>query len=594
MDSGAVADYIPELSKVNPDLFGIAIVTVDGHVYQVGDSRHPFSIQSISKAFTYGIALEDSGDDVVASKLDVEPSGEAFNSISLEPETGRPRNPMINAGAIVATSLVDGADGDAKLNRILDKFARYTGRPLEVDEAIYRSELTTGHRNRAIAHLLRNYEILQKDPEEPLDAYFKQCSILVSARDLAVMGATLANDGVNPITGVRAVDCAKVPRILSVMATCGMYDYSGNWIYNVGMPAKSGVGGGVVAVLPGQLGLAVFSPRLDAKGNSVRGIAVCESLSRNFGLHMLRVTCTTTASVIRTSYTGAQVRSKLHRDSVSTMTLDEEGDAIYVVELTGELMFVSAEIVSATVVTQMEDREFLVLDLARVNAVDQSAANLLATLCDTLIAEGKTVIITGVRHHYPFIKFLERYFKSAPKRPIIDHADVDDALEFAEERLLRAHQVVTDGLPSVSLEAQSLCKGFAAEELEKLEELLTDERFEPGEVICAEGEPADKVYFIRSGQVSASIRLDHKRRRRLSAFSAGSAFGESALFNGHSRTADIVADTAVSLFSLDLHTLETLKDPLATRIMMMLLRNLADISLERLGRANREIRILTS
>lgn len=594
LDSGAVADYIPELSKVDPDLFGIAIVTVDGHVYQVGDSRHPFSIQSISKAFTYGIALEDAGDEEVASKLDVEPSGEAFNSISLEPDTGRPRNPMINAGAIVATNLVDGDDGNAKLKRILEKFDQYAGRPLEVDEAIYQSELTTGHRNRAIAHLLRNYEILQKDPEEPLDAYFKQCSILVSARDLAVMGATLANDGVNPITGVRAVDFAKVPRILSVMATCGMYDYSGNWIYNVGMPAKSGVGGGVVAVLPGQLGLAVFSPRLDAKGNSVRGIAVCESLSQNFGLHMLRVTCTTTASVIRTSYTAAQVRSKLNRDARSARMLDEEGDAIYVVELTGELMFVSAEIVSGSVVTQMEGRQYLILDLSRVTAVDQSAANLLATLCDSLIADGKTVIITGVRHHYPFVKYIERYFKSAPQRPIIDHADVDDALEFAEERLLRSHLVAKGGQLQVPLEEQSLCKHFDAEELAKLRELLTDARFGPGDIICAEGDPADKIYFLTSGQVSASLRLDHKRRRRLSAFTAGLAFGESALFNGHVRTADIMADTEVSLYSLDLETLETLTDPLANRIMVKLLRNLADLTLDRLGRANREIRILTS
>lgn len=348
LGSGSVADYIPELGKADPGWFGIAVATVDGHVYQAGDTRQPFSIQSISKPFTYGIALEDKGEDVVSSKIDVEPSGEAFNSISLEPETGRPRNPMINAGAIVAASLVEGGSGSSKLARILQKYALFTGCPLTVDAAVYQSEKDTGHRNRAIAHLLRNYQILDADPEDQLDVYFRQCSILVTARDLALMGATLANAGVNPVTGMRALDSRIVPRVLSVMATCGMYDYSGNWIYRVGMPAKSGVGGGVVAVLPGQLALAVFSPPLDEKGNSVRGIAVCESFSGNFGLHMLRVTRTTTTSVIRASYTCAKVRSKLNRDQGSDSILNVAGDRILILELTGELMFVSAEIVAST------------------------------------------------------------------------------------------------------------------------------------------------------------------------------------------------------------------------------------------------------
>jgi len=594
LNSGMVADYIPELSKANPDWFGIAIVTVDGHVYQVGDSRQPFSIQSISKAFTYGIALEDNPEEVVTSKIDVEPSGEAFNSISLEQGTGRPRNPMINAGAIVATSLVKGETGEAKLKRILEKFANYTGRMLEVDEAIYQSEKTTGHRNRAIAHLLRNYEILDKDPEEPLDAYFQQCSILVTARDLAVMGATLANDGVNPITGVRALESIKVPRVLSVMATCGMYDYSGNWIYRVGMPAKSGVGGGVVAVLPGQLGLAVFSPRLDAKGNSVRGIAVCEAMSKDFGLHMLRVTRTTTASVVRTSYTGAQVRSKLNRDMHSVAFLDGAGDRILVYELTGELMFVSAEIVAATAIEHMEARDYLVLDVTRVTSVDQSATTLLAELAQTLGSQGKTVLITGADRHYSLTRFLERYFKSSEHGPILDYTDVDRALEYAEDRLLDDCHMESDGLLVVPLHEQPLCRNLETWELELLSSLLKEEHFDAGAVICEEGKPADKLYFLTSGRVSASVKLDHRRRRRLSASAAGWAFGESALFAGHKRTADIVAETPVRLYSLDPQALADLKDPAATGVMMKLLRNLSDVTLDRLGRANREIRTLTA
>jgi glutaminase len=594
LDDGSVADYIPELAKVDPDQFGIAIVTTDGHVYQAGDTRQTFSIQSISKAFTYGIALEDQGEARVASRINVEPSGEAFNSISLEPVSGRPLNPMINAGAIVATSLVKGDSGDDKLLRIQEKFARYAGQQLHVDEAIYLSEKTTGHRNRAIAHLLRNYNILSDDPEEPLDAYFRQCSIMVNARDLAVMGATLANDGVNPITGVRALESDKVPSVLSVMATCGMYDYSGNWIYKVGMPAKSGVGGGIVAVLPGQLAVAVFSPRLDSKGNSVRGIAVCEALSSEFGLHMLHVTRLTTASVIRASYTGAMVRSNLNRDVTSNAYLEQAGEQIQVLELTGDLMFVSAEILASSISERMGTSNYVILDLTRVTSIDMSATTLLAELMETLISEGKQVIISGVDQHYPFTRHLERIFRSYEHSPLIMDSDVDRALEYAEDHLLKTQQPEHEAVTEVPLGDQLLCKDFDDNELELLQSLLEEESYDAGDIICQEGEPADKVYFLASGRVSASVRLDHKRRHRLSASVAGWTFGESALFRGHIRTADIVADSPVRVYSLDPERLQEQASPVATQMRMKLLGNLSELSIVRLGHVNREIKILTS
>ncbi len=593
VEDGAVADYIPELSRVDPEGFGIALVTVDGHVYQSGNSRRPFSIQSISKAFVYGIALEDCGEKRVASKIDVEPSGEAFNSISLEPHTGRPRNPMINAGAIVATSLVRGDDSEAKLQRILDRFAAYTGRELTVNEDIYRSEKDTGHRNRAIAHLLRNYEILEGDPEQPLDAYFRQCSIEVTARDLALMGAALANDGVNPITGVRALQSSKVPRVLSVMATCGMYDYSGNWIFQVGMPAKSGVGGGVVAVLPGQFGLAVYSPRLDAKGNSVRGIAVCESLSSDFGMHMLRVTRTTTTSVIRTTYTAAEVRSKLARDPQCSAVLDEEGARVLVLELTGELMFVSAEIVASTATEAMSHRDFLIIDLTRVAAIDQSASTLMAELMESLMERGKTVLVAGSDRHFAFGQSVRNYFHGRGEPPNFDYADVDRALEFAEDQLLERAGILTEQAHHVPLHKQPLCRGLDAGELALLESLLEELSFGPGECICREGDPADRVYFLDRGRVSVSLQLDTRHSHRLGAYAAGWVFGESAFFEGHRRTADITADGAVRLYSLDPSIFEQRKDPLAQRLRSKLLDSLAELNLARLARANTEIRILT-
>ena len=279
---GEVAAYIPELARADPADFGIAITTAEGEIHVVGDTEVPFTIQSISKALLYGMALEDNGPEAVLAKVGVEPTGEAFNSIRLQDGSGNPFNPMVNAGAIATTGLLTGGDTAAKLERILDTFGRYAGRALAVDEAVYRSERDTGHRNRAIAHLLRNFSVIGDDPEGVLDLYFHQCSVLVTCRDLAMMGATLANKGVNPVTGVRAVEERHVASVLSVMATCGMYDFAGEWLFDVGLPAKSGVAGGILAVLPGQLGIGIFSPPLDARGNSVRGIRVCHELSSGF------------------------------------------------------------------------------------------------------------------------------------------------------------------------------------------------------------------------------------------------------------------------------------------------------------------------
>lgn len=285
--TGEVADYIPELSTADPATFGIALATVQGDVHEVGDTAVPFTIQSISKMVLYGMALEDRGREAVAEVVGVEPSGEAFNSIRLHPERSTPLNPMVNAGAIATTGLVRGADPVDRMARILATFERYTGRAAEVDERVYGSESATGHRNRAIAHLLRNFSVIDGDPDDVLDVYFRQCSILVTCRDLAVMGATLANRGVNPITGARALEEQHVPSVLSVMATCGMYDFAGQWLHDIGLPAKSGVAGGILAVLPGQFGVGTLSPPLDAVGNSVRGIRVCRALSEELGLHLL-------------------------------------------------------------------------------------------------------------------------------------------------------------------------------------------------------------------------------------------------------------------------------------------------------------------
>jgi glutaminase len=290
LKEGRLANYIPELAKADPDWFGICVVTVDGQVYEVGDYEQLFTIQSISKAFVYGLALEEHGRDYVLKRVGVEPTGDAFNSIiQLEESSKRPYNPMVNAGAIATTSLIKGSNPSERLNRLLDMFGRYVGRDLFIDMPVFLSERTTGHRNRAMAHLMLNFGMIDEKIDEALDLYFQQCSVMVNCRDLAVMAATLANCGVNPITKQRAVEARYLRDILTVMYTCGMYNAAGQWAYKVGLPAKSGVSGGIVVVVPEKMGIGIFSPLLDAHGSSVRGLKVCEDLSERFGLHLFEL-----------------------------------------------------------------------------------------------------------------------------------------------------------------------------------------------------------------------------------------------------------------------------------------------------------------
>lgn len=284
--SGKVASYIPELARVDPDRFGIALVAVDGRSLAVGDAELPFTIQSASKPFVYGMAVDEHGRDRVLAKIGVQPVEEAFNAIALDEATNRPFNPMINAGAIAATDLLGGDTAEQRLSRLLAVFERGCGHPVEVDEQVFASERATGERNRALAHLMRSFGMIGPRLEETLELYFRQCSIKVTCRDLAMLGATLANQGVNPVTGERMLSTSTVRDVLSVMHGCGMYNFSGEWDLRIGIPAKSGVGGGIVGVVPGLGGIATFSPRLDEKGNSVRGIAAFRILAERFHLHL--------------------------------------------------------------------------------------------------------------------------------------------------------------------------------------------------------------------------------------------------------------------------------------------------------------------
>jgi len=279
--------FKPEIAEAEQKRFAICLATTDGEVYHAGDYDWAFALQSISKVFVYGLALEAHGRDHVLERVGVEPSGDAFHSIVFDERNNRPYNPMVNAGALVTTDLVEGGDTAEQLKLILGTLRHYAGSEnLKVDESIFASEMRSADRNRATAYLMRSYGMISQDVEENLALYLRQCSVCVTTRDLAVMGATLANGGINPTTGDQALTPRYARDVLSVMHTCGMYDFAGQWAYQIGIPAKSGVSGGILAVVPGKGGIGVFSPGLDVHGNSVRGIKVCEEISERLGLHI--------------------------------------------------------------------------------------------------------------------------------------------------------------------------------------------------------------------------------------------------------------------------------------------------------------------
>lgn len=374
VDVGAVADYIPELRAADPDKVAVALCTVNGTVYSTGDVEHRFSIQSMSKPFAYALAIEDHGLEDVLGHVGVEPSGDAFNELSLDPETGIPRNPMINAGAIATHALLKN-DGGSSVERVLDLFSQLANRPIGIDEAVAVSELETGDRNLGLAHLLHASGALAQEPRATVEGYIRQCAASVTVCDLALMAATLANAGVHPNTGQRVIGRSTARQVLSVMASCGMYDAAGDWLSTVGIPAKSGVAGGIIGVLPGQVGVAVFSPRLDQHGNSVRGIEMMHRLSTDMGLHLMEA--------------GRPARSSL-RETI-TAVIGEQRATIYVLQ--GDLTLSSIESLVHEIISHPPETEMVIFDMSRVDEVHDVARRTASDMATKLVDEGYRTIL---------------------------------------------------------------------------------------------------------------------------------------------------------------------------------------------------------
>jgi glutaminase len=576
--SGAVADYIPPLALADPHHFGIAITTTEGHSYEVGDSRERFTIQSMSKPFTYGLALADRGFEAVDAKVGVEPSGEAFNSISLAPGSGRPLNPMINAGAITSTSLVAGASAAEREGRVVDFYGRFAGRALDVDTEVYVSERDTGHRNRAIGHMLRAFGVLEEDPDEALDLYFRQCSVSVDCRDLSLMAGTLANGGVNPLTGDRVLARELVDRVLSVMTTCGMYDSAGEWVVDVGMPAKSGVGGGVLAVLPGQLGIAVFSPPLDRHGNSVRGVEVCRQISTDLNLNLLHV-ARSSRSAVRRAYTVAEVPSRRRRPEAQSAALAAAGSRCVVQILHGDLVFAAMESVVRGVVERAAGVDIEVLDLTEVTELDLGAGHLLVGLAASMSAEGRALAIVVPADADLLDGLATEGLEAFP--------DLDRATEWCEERLLAADGLPPAAPPHVTLAEHRLARGLDPAQLAALEEATVPRRFEEGERIFAVGDPADAAFLLLEGEVTLELEIAGTHRR-LSTLAPGFSFGEFAFADASARPVSVRAETAGECLVLSLDSFERMGEE-APALQAALLRNLLTGYYEIIGRTTREV-----
>ena len=585
---GEVATYIPELGRADPDHFGICVATVDGQIYAVGDATVPFTIQSMSKPFTYGEALRRLGPEEILRHVGVEPTGESFNSIVLDDVHNRPFNPMVNAGAIAVADLMPGDTQTAREAAMLSLFGRLAGRPVEIDPGVYESERATGHRNRAIAYMMLNSGMIGQDPEAVLDLYFRQCSVLVTATDMAVMAATLANRGTNPLTGEAVYEPDHVRHVLTLMNTCGMYNYAGQWAYDVGLPAKSGVSGGIIAVIPGEAGIAVYSPPLDRHGNSVRGIAVCREISDYFNLHAFGDR-TVTRTVIRREYRDCDVGSKRVRSTAQRALLKAEGHRVAVVEVQGALYFGSTEVLIRRLAEHALTAERLIVDFRRASHADAAAIRLIVQAIGRFCARGVAVPAASLPSDGP-LAALRAALEAERVAGVFFEPDTDTALEKAEEALL-AQAAETDSPAKYALHRIDLLKGLSPEEYRLLESAIGSFQFDPGAQIIREGDEANVLFIIVRGTASISVTVEGGRRRRIGSVGPGYSVGEMALIEGGRRSADVFADEAVVCYGL---SMQRLREIAVTHpnVMTTILGNLVRSLSQRLRLANDEIRSL--
>ena len=548
----------PDLSKL-----AITLTTVNGFQYSSGDSDHKFAIQSIAKVFAYGLALDDLGPTAVGKKIDVEPSGDPFNEISLQSSSGRPANPMINAGAIATVGLIKGRGGVdrlSRISRIMDLAAEGSPGDLEINRTVYHAENINGHRNRALAWLLRSFEIIDSDPEPVVQDYFLECSTDVTTENLSMMAATLANKGVNPTTGREVFSEETTRQVLAVMMTCGMYDAAGNWMIDIGLPAKSGVDGGIMVVVPGQLGIGVYSAPLDNHGNSVRGAAAIRRVTRDLGLHYADAS-PLGGSTLRAHYSLADASLGVVRSTELSRITSQFGDRCQILEVSGDLGFAETETMARTIVELEDDVSMVIIDFQGVDDFGRAAVLMLASLTALWRAAGKDVIFidwteTLVEHILEYIAVRDDLDLADPrekaKAASAGHLDLpwssgepeqeiggefrlfdnrSAALEWAELRLAQryARQILqTDDAPREP-ESAPVFDSLDDRDVNILADYMELRSYTAGTIIRRVGQPFGGIYFIRSGRVELAAEGKDDTRYRHVYLSPGSTFGEFAL-----------------------------------------------------------------
>lgn len=541
----------PAGGAANPQDFGVCLATVDGYVYSAGVSDERFSIQSISKPFSYGLAMTDHGIDAVDEKVDVEPSGDPFNEISLAPTTGRPANAMINAGALAVVSMIKGSGGKSAPRRIMDLYSACAGRRLAGSKAVFDVEMRNSDRNHSLAYLLSSFGIIDDNPTRVLENYLRQCSVQVTCRDLAMMAATLANGGTNPRTGESALEIDQVERVLSVMMTSGMYDDAGSWVSSVGMPAKSGVGGGTIAVLPGQAGLAVFSPPLDDHGSSVRGVEMCRRLSSDMEMHFVRA-ATNSKSSVRPGVGIAQLPSRIRRTEEQAQMLERFHERCQITEVTGDLAFAGTESLVRAVSQLHDDVQLVVLDMRQVNEVGSLAVQMLGDLDRSLDAAGRQLVLIeskGLLDDTPL----------AVESTVPIFLSRGGAVEYCENQLLGAYGTDISGPGRVQVPDSPALAPLEEWQRTRLLSYMEPRNHADGDIIRRVGQRFGGVYFIVSGQVNTIVTGHQRDRVRLNTLSAGMTFGELALGSDDRQETTEKAVGAVELMVLTPEAIETLE-----------------------------------
>jgi glutaminase len=428
--------------------------------------------------------------------------------------------------------------------------------------------------------MLRNFDVIEGDPEPDLDLYFRQCSIEVNCRDLALMASTLATGGINPVTRERPLAAAHVDEVLSVMTTCGMYDYAGEWVYRIGLPAKSGVAGGILAVLPGQLGIGAFSPPLDARGNSVRGVAACSALSEEMELHFLRAP-RAALSTLRSRHDLKHFRSRRIRLDGEQTVLAETGHQGAVYQLQGDLSFAAMEVVSRRVSEEADDVRYFVLDLSRVHDIDEPASQMVLELLDAISTEHGALSFVGLQRH----PRLRRYLEEGVREPdaglqLLLFEDLDLAVEWCEDRLLWDRGFRAPRSELLPLPEHGFLRGLDAVDVETLSQYLEMREFETRKTVVRKGDPADALFMLVRGEISVLTDTVNGSLRRLSTLSPGMGFGEPFLVEGATRTAFLRADLPTTCWVLtrdDFHRLLEAAPVVAAKLLQNLVCSVTSI-----------------